>query len=205
MKYSNIQNPEEVIEATQWKKNGDHPLDNSLPMQPEEGDEELHYTEGSIVRRFNDPEVPGESLCEICGRNMREHGFVEGRLSALEVDGDQIVCPGDYIVTMEGGYIVFPADTFEYTYKEIPDLPGAASPKEALLMDYGKAMLDFSDQHIDLGGKEFKDIHPSSYDHLLELSRLMNNGTVPSKKERMGALRQAHGYLQGRFSKLNHK
>jgi hypothetical protein len=44
-----------VIEASQWFKNGDHPLDMSVPLQPSEGDTELFLSEGNIVRRYAHP------------------------------------------------------------------------------------------------------------------------------------------------------
>ena len=42
-----------VIEATQWFKNGDHPKDNCVPIQPSEGDKEV------IFQNNWDPNISG--------------------------------------------------------------------------------------------------------------------------------------------------
>lgn len=59
MKYQKIYEP---VEAHQWFKNGDHPEDGD-PSQ-----------EGRVVRRYRNPDVPGESVCTTCGHKMNDHG-----------------------------------------------------------------------------------------------------------------------------------
>jgi len=61
-----------LIEATQWLKHGDH----------------------SQVQNFQAPdEMPGSPYCPVCGNLMQRHGLLDG------VNGEEIVCPSDYIVT----------------------------------------------------------------------------------------------------------
>lgn len=71
-----------VIEAVQWFKNGDHPLDYS---------DEYTQTEGKLVRYFRDPEISGHSKCKVCGNIMHDHGLIEN-------NGGYVVCPGDMII-----------------------------------------------------------------------------------------------------------
>ena len=62
-----------VIEATQWFKNGDHPLDRcdkSTDAAPRD-------IEGQVVRYYRHPDVPGESLCEQCGKPHHVHGWTD--------------------------------------------------------------------------------------------------------------------------------
>jgi len=68
-----------VIEATQWFKNGDHPLDYS--------------GEGQAVRYYRAPEGNGKNPCKHCGRIMHDHGWID------TLEGGHIVCPGDWIIT----------------------------------------------------------------------------------------------------------
>ena len=49
-----------VIEASQWFKNGDHPLDGSRLITPVPGDGEPYLSEGDVVRRYRHPDVPGD-------------------------------------------------------------------------------------------------------------------------------------------------
>ena len=190
-----------VVEATQWFKNGQHPLDNSRPLPPEEGDEELEYTEGKIVGRFNDPEFGGENLCEKCGRNFREHGFVDYDRNAGDSDGR--VCPGDFIVTVVSDpdsykvQIVSKEDFFS-EFEPSPSEMINASTEETIRS--GESMRMLAEQNLELGKKEFSDLHPSSYDTLMALYKMMNGGKLPRKVDTMNAIKQAHGYIQGVLS-----
>lgn len=87
------------IEASQWFKNGDHPLDYSKERtgfeqgqlrawRPEEA-----KAEGDIVRYFRRPDVPGTQECKHCGQIMHNHGWID------TLEGGHIVCPGDWIIT----------------------------------------------------------------------------------------------------------
>ena len=78
-----------TIEATQWFKNGDHPLD--YPLNKERG------WEGGIVRYFRRPDVGGQTTCRHCGGIMHDHGWIDTK------EGGHIVCPGDWIITGVAG------------------------------------------------------------------------------------------------------
>lgn len=64
-----------LIEATQWVNHGDHSQVQNFPEQdPSQG-------------------LSGNPYCPDCGNLMLRHGLLDG------VNGEEIVCPGDYIVT----------------------------------------------------------------------------------------------------------
>lgn len=98
-----------VVEATQWFKNGDHPLDNSQPISPENP----ALCEGDLVRYYRHPDVPGETPCRRCSNIMHNHGWID------TAEGGHTVCPGDWIITGVAGehYPCKPA-IFEQTYEE---------------------------------------------------------------------------------------
>lgn len=91
-----------VIDAKQWHKNGDHPLDYVGDTQGFEKGELRTFTgeerktqdwEGSVVRYYRHPAIDGESLCKECGVRMHEHGWID-----TKADPDGVtVCPGDYV------------------------------------------------------------------------------------------------------------
>jgi hypothetical protein len=114
-----------VIDATQWHKNGDHPLDHH-PIgiaQPTSTDLDRYWvykndSEGSVVRRFRHPEVSGEGECKHCGRQMHVHGWID----TLEGgnDGAQVVCPGDWIITgVQGENYPCKPEIFAATYEAV--------------------------------------------------------------------------------------
>jgi hypothetical protein len=96
-----------LIEATQWFKNGDHPLDYTKDA-PSAINAEIGYSkefrkanlwEGDVVRYYRHPEVRSTSICGQCNRPMLEHGWIENS----EHSNSHKVCPGDWIVTDEYG------------------------------------------------------------------------------------------------------
>ncbi len=110
-----------VIEATQWFRNGDHPLDYSKThdgfdhgvlrqFPPEE--RKANAWEGDIVRYYRTPDMDGQTKCKHCGDIMHYHGWIE------TLEGGHIVCPGDWIITGVAGemYPCKPA-IFEETYE----------------------------------------------------------------------------------------
>lgn len=112
-----------VIEATQWHKNGDHPLDYAEDTQGFEdgvlrtftGEErKANQWEGGVVRYFRRPDVPGETLCRNCNVDMHSHGWIDTK------EGGHIVCPCDWIITGVAGerYPCKPA-IFEATYEAV--------------------------------------------------------------------------------------
>lgn len=82
-----------LIEATQWFQNGDHPQDESEPL--ESSGEPTQLSEGKVVQHYPALEVPEIRFCPECGNLMERHGFL---------NGETIVCPGDYIVTDRNGF-----------------------------------------------------------------------------------------------------
>ena len=108
-----------VIEATQWFKNGDHPLDYANPKRGyiggavySEGYRRERNWEGEVVRYYRDPELSGLLECGICDNKYHDHGWID------TLEGGHIVCPADWIITGVKGE-VYPCkpDIFEMTYE----------------------------------------------------------------------------------------
>ena len=105
-----------LTEATQWFKNGDHPQDNSEPVERSGGSPGL--TEGKVVRYFRRLNIPGGRFCPDCGNIMQKHGILDG------LNGEEVVCPGDYIVTdRKGRYYRLSAVDFEAQYEPYNNTP----------------------------------------------------------------------------------
>ena len=112
-----------IVLATQWFKNGDHPLDYSKTRQgwelgkvrdftPEE--REKNGWEGDIVRYYRHPTVNGMSKCCHCLDIMMNHGWID------TLEGGHIVCPGDYIITgVKGEHYPCKPDIFAATYEPV--------------------------------------------------------------------------------------
>ena len=110
-----------VIEATQWFKNGDHPLDYSkthdgfvsgelVTFSPEHRKE--RQWEGDIVRYYRTAHLDGETVCKHCGDIMHKHGWID------TLEGGHIVCPGDWIITgVKGEHYPCKPDIFAATYE----------------------------------------------------------------------------------------
>ena len=97
-----------VIEATQWYKNGDHPMDYSTEEQERQG------WEGEVVRYFRSPQVKGDKTCAMCSNTFHNHGWVD------TLEGGHIVCPGDWIITgVKGERYPCKPDIFEMTYEPL--------------------------------------------------------------------------------------
>jgi hypothetical protein len=82
-----------LIEATQWFQNGDHPQDDST----EQLGDSSELSEGKIVQHFRSLDLEGNEYCPQCGNRMQRHGLLDG------LNGEEFVCPGDYIVTDRNG------------------------------------------------------------------------------------------------------
>lgn len=81
-----------LVEATQWFRNGDHPFDQSKPVDTTGHSTTL--TEGQVVKFFRRLHIPGDRICQECGNVMHKHGLIDG------LNGEEeIVHPGDYILT----------------------------------------------------------------------------------------------------------
>lgn len=114
-----------VIEATQWWKNGDHPLDRvgeqvREPTSDARADKFYTRQEGAIVRYFRHPapEFCGECHCEDCGRKFHDHGWID------TAQGGHKVCPGDFVINeafAEGKFYPCKPDVFISRYE--PEQP----------------------------------------------------------------------------------
>lgn len=102
-----------LIDATQWYGNGDHPQDRSVPIKLNNGAEGL--SEGKVVRYFRSTNIPGSRFCSDCGNVMQHHGMISPDVAVNE---DEIVHPGDYIVTnRKGQYFAQRPEQFEAMYE----------------------------------------------------------------------------------------
>ncbi len=104
-----------VVEAHQWMRNGDHPLDDVHPITSDEGT--CFMSEGKIVRYYRTPAgFDSHRTCDMCTSKMYEHGWID------TLEGGMIVCPGDFIVT---GVVneMYPCkpDVFLLTYEEVKE------------------------------------------------------------------------------------
>jgi hypothetical protein len=114
-----------IIEATQWFKNGDHPLDYSKSHDGFENGELRQFSpehrkqmqwEGDIVRYYRMPGVDGMTKCKHCSLIMHDHGWID------TLEGGHIVCPGDYIITgVKGEHYPCKPDIFKATYERVEE------------------------------------------------------------------------------------
>ena len=122
MKY---RNKPVVIEATQWFKNGDHPLDYVKDHIGFEKGNLRIFTgvermalgwEGSVVRYYRTPSRDVKTPCKHCGQIMHDHGWVD------TLEGGHIVCPGDYIITgVKGEHYPCKPYIFAATYEIVEE------------------------------------------------------------------------------------
>lgn len=114
-----------IIEAVQWFKNGDHPLDYANDIEGLENGVIKVFTkemcktlewEGQLVGYFRHPDISGETICHKCGNKMHDHGWID----TLE-DGHN-VCPGDYIIKgVKGEFYPCKNDIFLMTYEKVEE------------------------------------------------------------------------------------
>lgn len=102
-----------VVEATQWHKNGDHPLDDVLRPFKDTGEIPSEPREGAVVRYFRHPGIGGTKKCDSCGFIMHFHGWI------VTLEGGHIVCPGDWIITDKGECYPCKPDVFAATYEPV--------------------------------------------------------------------------------------
>lgn len=114
-----------IVEATQWFKNGDHPLDyskthhgleNGTLRQFPPDERKTNQWEGDVVRYYRNPNVPGTDFCAYCNTMFHDHGWID------TLEGGHIVCPGDWIITgVHGEHYPCKPDIFEKTYEKIEE------------------------------------------------------------------------------------
>jgi hypothetical protein len=102
-----------VVEATQWWRNGDHPEDDCQILRSVTVHKGAPFkSEGKVVRYFQRPDVPGNSICGYCQGAMIVHGWIDTK------EGGHIVCPGDWVITgVEGERYPCKPGIFEKTYE----------------------------------------------------------------------------------------
>lgn len=118
-----------VIDATQWFRNGDHPLDyandRDEPLEGEAGIGKYKKDfcrvsdwEGEVVRRYRHPGVSPYAVHATCGKAMGDHGWLD------TPEGGHIVCPGDWIITgVKGEHYPCKPDIFAATYEPVEAIP----------------------------------------------------------------------------------
>jgi len=97
-----------AVEAVRWFKNGDHPDDGKETFTDDDG---THLYGGKVVRRYRHPEHSGLSMCDQCGVKMHYHGWLD------TLEGGQVVCPGDWIITVEGEMCLCKPRVFDAMYE----------------------------------------------------------------------------------------
>ncbi len=104
-----------VVDATQWWRNGDHPLDYASDAS---GHRRAHGHEGEVVRYFRSGDED-DAPCAKCGQNHFVHGWID------TLDGGHIVCPGDWIITgVNGEHYPCKPDIFAKTYEPVGPAEG---------------------------------------------------------------------------------
>lgn len=89
------------IDATQWFKNGDHPEDGPAD------------SEGRVVRYFRHPDISGTTICVMCDHIMHSHGWIDKGTHGIPV------CPGNWIVSIQGKFLCYEPDVFAAMYERI--------------------------------------------------------------------------------------
>jgi hypothetical protein len=116
-----------IIEATQWFKHGDHPLDYVKDHYEIKDGQFYIFSaakrkafswEGDVVRYYRTPSMDGKTPCKHCGQSMHDHGWID------TLEGGHIVCPGDYIITgVKGEHYPCKPDIFKATYQMVEEAP----------------------------------------------------------------------------------
>ena len=130
-----------VIEATQWFKNGDHPLDDCFRPFEDTGEVPVLAREGKVVRYFRHPAVDGQKVCDICNHIMHEHGWID------TLEGGHTVCYGDWIITgiKDEKYPCKP-DIFQATYENLRAETEEEEPELTTVIEEAVKTIDDIDQ-----------------------------------------------------------
>jgi hypothetical protein len=106
------------VEATQWNKNGDHPLDDIWRPFEDTGKSPTVPREGKVVRYFRRPDLTNESVCPECHDYYLNHGWIDTK------EGGHRVCPTDWIITgTHGEYYPIKDKIFRDNYVDERTLP----------------------------------------------------------------------------------
>lgn len=104
-----------IVEATQWWENGDHPEDDVFRPFEDTGGVPSEPREGAVVRYFRRPDVPADKVCQRCGNHMQIHGWID------TAQGGHVVCPGDFIISIQNERYPCKPDVFNTRYEPIPE------------------------------------------------------------------------------------
>ena len=109
-----------VVDAFQWRKNGDHPNDHvgERVSDPTNWSGGYIRREGAVVRFFRrpEPEYGDGKIHQDCGYTWHQHGWID------TLEGGHTVCPGDWIITgVRGEYYPIKDSIFQETYEEVTD------------------------------------------------------------------------------------
>ena len=91
-----------VLNAVQWFKNGDHPLDGNgkILVERSDGTKESVPVEGKVVRYFRHPRVKGSDTCKVCGHLSLDHGWIDNTtIDPTAPVYRTTVCPGDWVIS----------------------------------------------------------------------------------------------------------
>ena len=107
-----------IVDAHQWYKNGDHPMD---------GDPKK---EGKLIKYFRHPNLSEYTICDKCKTLYNNHGWIR------TPEGGHMVCPGDWIITgIAGEYYPCKPKIFHKTYERVVEEAEVdtevVSPKES--------------------------------------------------------------------------
>ena len=113
------------VEASQWFKNGDHPLDyigdvdgydKGRPKTFSAEFRKANDWSGGVVKRFRHPYIRGTHVCAKCGHTMHVHGWIDQDSEGITV------CPGNWVVTeLDGRYSVVNDSLFRQTHEEVTE------------------------------------------------------------------------------------
>lgn len=158
-----VVDPGTVDVVCQWWENGDHPEDAAgrATVDPVTGESKVRV-EGDVVRFYRpgpDPGDPGTvvDLDEVhsCGYPLRAHGWLDPRRDG----NDEVVCPGDYVVSLRERELNSPDVSLYRVARPRPtvavmpgqdtggtvDLSGAMTAEEAVFQALGAASMCWED------------------------------------------------------------
>ena len=116
-----------TVEATQWFKNGDHPEDKverACPAATDLDPFEPFLFAGLVVGFFSSSDP--STKCGFCNLPFSTHGSIN------TLEGQHIVCPGDWIITgINGEYYPCKSEIFEKTYDKLTSATSGDSSTSA--------------------------------------------------------------------------
>lgn len=95
--------PKRFPVVPRWYANGDHPRDYEKDIVEPDGktiiygeDQRARGWEGQVVRRFRNPYIRGNEMCQECTHDFDEHGWLD--IPPInDFDMSTMICPGTTI------------------------------------------------------------------------------------------------------------